>query len=89
MDLTTPTEKENLVVQTPADRENLVVFRQKPNADWIEFLENALERAKTGEVTGGAIIESRNDAIRTTQAGLKNRFEFIGLMQNAIKIILE
>jgi hypothetical protein len=66
----------------------LTVFKQKPNKDWIEHLENALARAKSGEVTGGAVIESTMDTIRTSRTGLKNKFEFVGLLQNAVQIIL-
>lgn len=85
----TKTPDENRIAQDPGTQETLVVFRQKPNPDWIENLENALARAKSGEVTSGAIIESNIDAIRTSRSGLRNRFEFVGLLQNAIKIILD
>lgn len=80
---------ENRIAQAPASQENLVAFKSPPSPAWIELLEDALTRAKTGEVTGGALIESRKDTIRTVHVNLKNKFEFAGLLQNVIRNLLE
>jgi hypothetical protein len=63
-------------------------LKEQPSQEWIDMLQTALERAKSGETVGGAIIESAKGAVRHSYSGLKNRFEFTGLLQLLISQIL-
>ena len=65
----------------PAD---LKQIPPRDNGKIVELLEAALERAKSGETTGIVLVEESVTCVKTSMTRLKNRFETIGYLVEAI-----
>jgi hypothetical protein len=72
-----------LKILTPKPKEVVI------NQLWIGILEDAMVRAKSGECTGGAVIESSEETVRHEWTGLRNKFEFAGLLHRLIAHIMQ
>lgn len=59
------------------------------NEDLVEILEDALARAKTGEINAGAIIVSDNECNYVTTAGIQNKWNFIGRLEHLKHTLLQ
>lgn len=53
---------------------------REANADVVAFLEQALEMARAGEITGIALLVDEGKQVRFTSAGLRNVFAAAGYL---------
>ena len=51
------------------------VLAKQTDPDVVKFLEEALERARAGEISGILLLEQDREGMTYTVAGAKNRFE--------------
>lgn len=60
--------------------------KPEPNKEVVEFLEEALARAKLGEVAGILLLEqdSNGGAVSYSTSGIKDRFRTTGFLHHAI-----
>lgn len=65
----------------PADLKRIA---PRDNAPVIKLLESALARAKAGETTGVVLIEESPKTITCNMTKLKNRFETMGYIVEAL-----
>lgn len=56
----------------------------RDNGETVRLLEQALERAKKGETTGVVLVEEQATCIKTNTTRLKNRFETMGYLIEAM-----
>ena len=60
------------------------------NADYVQMLEDELERAKSGEATGGVLVTlHRDNAASFTCAGRVGGFGMVGAIEQAKQVLLE
>ena len=61
----------------------IVELKRDVDEKIITLLQEAIERAKTGETTGVIVIESSTKTARWANAGKYDRFELAGYLLNA------
>jgi hypothetical protein len=61
----------------------LVEIKREVDENIVMLLQQALERAKTGETTGVIVVESSTKTARWANAGKYDRFELAGYLLNA------